>query len=216
MRKSFTQIICCCFFATAALSQNNLESGYQLINNYTAKEYGGSQENLAIIQNEKGIMYFGNTTGLLEFDGAKWQLYPLPNAATAPRSLANGEGGKIYVGGQGDIGYFLPDSAGKLAFHSLSNFLPKDNRDFADVFQTFVSDGKVYFDAVKYIFIWDIQKKEFRIIESKEKFHNMFKANGKIYVREWKKGLELFNGDSLMFIKGSEKFADERIYAMLA
>src|SRR5579871_2312879 len=215
MRKSFTQIICGCFFATAAFAQNKMESGYQLINNYTAKEYGAGQEDFAIMQNEKGIMYFGNGAGMLEFDGAKWQLYPLPNAATAPRSLANGEGGKIYVGGQGDIGYFLQDSAGKLAFHSLANLLPKDKRDFADVFHTIVSNGKVYFNAVKYIFIWDIQKKEFRIIESKEKFHIMFKANGNIYVREWKKGLELLNGDSLMFIKGSEKFADERIYVML-
>ncbi|HLY71197.1 MAG TPA: hypothetical protein VKR53_15795, partial [Puia sp.] len=92
MRKSFTQIICFCFFATAAFAQNNMESGYQLINNYMAKEYGGNQDNFAIIQNEKGIMYFGNGAGMLEFDGAKWQVYSLLNAATAPRSLANGEG----------------------------------------------------------------------------------------------------------------------------
>jgi signal transduction histidine kinase/ligand-binding sensor domain-containing protein len=214
MRKLFTQIICWCFFAFPALSQNNLESGYQFINNYTAKECGATQQNLAIIQNEKGIMYFGNGAGLLEFDGAKWRVYALPNLAE-PRSLANGEGGKIYVGGQGDIGYFLPDSAGKLTYHSMGNLLPKDKRDFFDVFHTHVSNGKVYFNAVKYIFIWDIEKKEFKILESSNRFHIMFLVNGAIYVREWKRGLELLNGDSLMLIKGSEKFADERIYAML-
>ena len=214
MRKLFIQIIYCCFFASAASAQNNLESGYQLINNYSPKEYGAAQTNLAILQNEKGIMYFGNQGGLVEFDGAKWRLYPLPNALV-PRSLANGEGGKIYVGGQGDIGYFLPDSAGKLTYHSMLNLLPKDKRDFADVFHTSVSNGKVYFNAVKYIIIWDIQKKEFKIIESSNKFHVMSLVNGAIYVREWKRGLELLNGDSLMLIKGSEKFADERIYTML-
>ncbi|HEY4874158.1 MAG TPA: hypothetical protein VIH86_01170 [Puia sp.] len=75
MRKLLTQIIDCCFFASTALSQNNMESGYQLINNYSPKEYGGVQNNLAILQNEKGIMYFGNGGGLLGFDGAKWRLY---------------------------------------------------------------------------------------------------------------------------------------------
>ena len=53
------------------------------------------------------------------------------------------------------------------------------------------------------------------IIQGSEKFHNMFMVNGAIYVREWKKGLELLIGDSLMLIKGSEKFANERIYSML-
>ena len=207
-------IICSCFFVSFTCSQSNLEMGSQLIYNYSPKEYDAQQQNWAILQDERGIMYFGNTSGLLEFDGAEWRLYQMPNKSVV-RSLANGENGKIYVGAQGELGYFLPDSSGRLTFHSLMDFVPEDAKDFSDVWNIFVSGSKVYFNVAKYILIWDIQKKEFKIVKGENSFHAMFMVSGRIYVREWKRGLEVLNADSLTLLKGGEKFADERIYVML-
>ena len=34
----------------------------------------------------RGVMYFGNNKGVLEFDGVRWNTYPLPNR-TIVRSL---------------------------------------------------------------------------------------------------------------------------------
>ena len=93
-------------FVGLIYSQNKLESGFPLVNNYSPKEYGADTQNWAILQDDRGMMYFGNNLGLLEFDGADWKLYPMPNNATC-RSLANGEDGKIYAGGVGDLGYYL-------------------------------------------------------------------------------------------------------------
>jgi serine phosphatase RsbU (regulator of sigma subunit) len=214
MKKSILVIIYSCFFVSTINSQIKLENGFPLIYNYSPKEYDAQQQNWAILQNESGIMYFGNTSGLLEFDGADWRLYQMPNKSVV-RSLANGENGKIYTGAQGDLGYFLPDSSGRLTFHSLMDFVPKDKRDFSDVWNIFVNSGKVYFNAAKYILIWDIQKEEFKIIKGANNFHAMFVVSGTIYVREWKKGLEVLKADSLTLLNGGEKFADERIYVML-
>jgi serine phosphatase RsbU (regulator of sigma subunit)/ligand-binding sensor domain-containing protein len=214
IKKFILVIIYGCFFASAISSQTDLEKGSQLIYNYSPKEYDAQQQNWAILQNESGIMYFGNTSGLLEFDGADWRIYQMPNKSVV-RSLANGKNGKIYVGAQGDLGYFLPDSSGRLTFHSLMDFVPEDAKDFSDVWNIFVSNGKVYFNVAKYILIWNIQKKEFKIVKGENSFHAMFMVNGRIYVREWRKGLEVLTADSLTLLRGGEKFADERIYVML-
>jgi len=214
MKKLILVIIYNCFLVLPIMAQNKLEIGLPLINNYSPKEYDAQQQNWAILQNESGIMYFGNTSGLLEFDGADWRLYQMPNKSVV-RSLANGENGKIYAGAQGDLGYFLPDSSGRLTFHSLIGFVPEDKRDFSDVWNIFVNNNRVYFNAANYILIWDIQKKEFKVIKGENNFHGMFMVNGSIYVREWKKGLEVIKADSLTLLNGGEKFADERIYVML-
>ena len=214
MKKIVLVILCTCLVVSPLLSQNIGETGYPLISNYSPKDYQAFQSNWAISQDSRGIMYFGNDLGLLEFDGSSWRLYQVPNKTTV-RSIANSSDGKMYVGAVGELGYFMPDSLGRLRFTSLMNYLPKDKRNFSDVWQTFVNNGKVYFNASNYIFVWDIQKKNFKIIQGKQNFHISYMVNGKLFTREWGKGLEEIQNDSLVFIEGSEKFANERIYVML-
>ena len=41
-------------------------------------DYNAGIQNWSIAQDERGVMYFGNNNGLLEFDGSAWRLYELP------------------------------------------------------------------------------------------------------------------------------------------
>jgi hypothetical protein len=131
MKNFILILLCFSIIHSSIYSQNKLENGFPLVNNYSPKEYGADTQNWAIMQDERGIMYFGNNLGLLEFDGVDWRLYPMPNNTTV-RSLALGNDGKIYTGGVGDLGYYLPDSLGNLSFHSLLDFVPIENRDISD------------------------------------------------------------------------------------
>jgi signal transduction histidine kinase len=214
MRKIILAITCCIVFTAVALAQTGNESGSPSVINYTPKEFDGGSQSWAIAQGANGIMYFGNNSGVLEFDGVEWKLHELPNKSIV-RSIAIDDSGKIYIGGQGELGYFQPDAAGKLTFHSLVNFIPKANRDFSDVFNTYINKGKVYFRAVNYLFTWNIKKKHFTILSSNNGFHQMFLVNGKTYIREWNKGLEVLQNDHLSLVKGGEQFSNERIYVML-
>ncbi len=214
MKKFILFFFFCCFFTSSGYSQSSSEIGFPFISNYSPKEYGAFQSNWAIAQDKRGIMYFGNDIGMLEYDGASWRLNQVPNKTTV-RSIANGDNGKLYVGAVGELGYFVPDSSGKLIFYSLMKYIPKDKRDFADVWNTYFVNGEVYFNTSKYIFIWNIHKKGFKIIQGKQNFHLMLDVNGKIYVRQWGKGLEVLKNDSLYLLKGGDKFANERIYVML-
>ncbi|MEL6865061.1 MAG: hypothetical protein AAFP19_11605 [Bacteroidota bacterium] len=112
-------------------SQNPI--GNPFINNFSRKVYQGGTENWDIHQdNKRGIMYFANFDGLLEYDGDQWQIYELNNRTIA-RSLLILEN-RIYVGGQGDFGFFAPDSLGSLKYHSLIPLITVEaDRNFDDI-----------------------------------------------------------------------------------
>lgn len=49
-----------------------------IVRSYSVSDYNAGIQNWAIAQDERGVMYFGNNSGLLEFDGSAWRLYELP------------------------------------------------------------------------------------------------------------------------------------------
>jgi DNA-binding CsgD family transcriptional regulator len=136
-------------------SQNTI--GIPTIVNYSRQDYSAGNQNWNITQDSSGIMYFGNTDGMLSFDGASWRTYPLPNR-TIVRSLARGNDNRIYIGGQEEIGYFSPAPNGELVYTSLKPLLDKKDYDFADVWNVFVLNNRVFFRSNRRLFEYDQQK----------------------------------------------------------
>ncbi|ULT40450.1 hypothetical protein KRR40_37545 [Niabella defluvii] len=97
-------------------------------------------------------MYFANNNGLLTFDGVYWQTYRLPNGI-ALRSVMVSKDGNIYVGGQGQIGYFKADTQGRLVYHSLNPLLLPEDNSFTDVWNICEKDNSVFSGSTqKYLF----------------------------------------------------------------
>jgi len=67
-------------FAFEALA-DFIKIGVPYIHNYPKKEYKAGTQNWSITQGQQGFMYFANNSGLLTFDGTKWQLYQMPNSS---------------------------------------------------------------------------------------------------------------------------------------
>jgi len=101
MKKIALLILACSVIVCAANAQNTI--GIPAIKNYTHADYNASTEIYDAKQDRNGILYFANNDGLLTFDGSYWKTYPLPNK-TAVKSLAIDATGRIFVGGQDDIG----------------------------------------------------------------------------------------------------------------
>src|SRR3972149_200302 len=106
--------------------------GQTFIKYYSPREYKASYQNWCVNQNKQGIMYFGNTEGILEYDGSSWRLIKTPNNSIV-RSLCINEDGRIYVAASSDFGYLAPDSRGQMQFVSLLNYLDNKYRGFGDV-----------------------------------------------------------------------------------
>src|SRR5690606_19352944 len=85
--------------------------------------------------------------------------------------------------------------------------------DFADVWQTLAAPEGVYFVSQNYIFRWDGQA--MRSWPASTSFHVGFLVRDRFYVRQQKTGLMQLDGDQLVMSPLGERFADERIMAIL-
>ncbi len=138
-------------FATVATATGQDERGRYLVTNLSAQDYGGHEQNWAITADHDGLLYVGNSSGVLVFDGVSWRLIEMPNGAVV-RSLATGPQGTIFVGGQDEIGYLRPDSLGAMVYVSLRERLPEEARAFNDVWRTFAMSDAVFFQTGNFVF----------------------------------------------------------------
>ena len=119
--------------------------------NYKKSAYNAGTQNWDIKQDVQGNLFFANNEGLLSFDGTYWSLYPLPNK-TIVRSIEIGKEGRIYIGGQDEIGYFYPSTNGKLSYTSLKELLPTKDQAFADIWDIISWGDEVFFRSANKIF----------------------------------------------------------------
>lgn len=187
-------------------------TGTPFIRNISPQEYGAHNQNWWITQDHRGVMYFANTEGLLEYDGVSWRRI-MPDQADVIRSLAADQKGVIYVGGFGQVGYLGPDSLQQLQFISLMDKLDSVYHNFQDVWQTLVSPDGIYFVSQQYIFRWNGQS--MKVWTSTTGFHVGFVIDDQFYVREKDAGLFRLEQDQLVLVKGGERFKDERVMCML-
>ena len=143
--KKLLLIIC---LPLGVYSQNTI--GLPDVINYSKQTYSAGLQNWDIQQDKNGIIYIANNEGLLSFDGKNWSLFPLPNK-TIVRSVAIANDGKIYVGGQDEVGYFAPAKNGYLEYHSLTQLIPTKDQAFGDIWDIVVFKNDVFFRSISKI-----------------------------------------------------------------
>jgi len=141
---------------TNGINQNDGSSVLRdipLRNHFTSSDYNGGIQSWCFDQDSSGILYIANNYGLLEFDGNRWTLFDVP-FCTKVRAVKVDNKNRIFVGGQGQIGYFTMSDKG-LVFSSLLEKLPADMRNIAETWKILEQDGKVYFNTESQLFVLD-------------------------------------------------------------
>ncbi len=173
--------------------------GLPPVTNFSKLAYHAGTQNWDIVQDAQGRLIFANNEGLLVFDGAQWQLHPILNG-TCVRSLAMAPNGKIYVGGQGEIGVFSPDAQGRLSYQSLNNLIPTENQKFADVWDIVIADdGSVFFRSDARLF--QLKNDQIRAFSSINKLSFLGKASGRLLLHDATNGLMAFDGQQFSIIQ---------------
>ncbi len=152
MKKSSLLFIICVILIRATNAQTPI--GVPAIKNYTHDDYKASTEIWDAKQDKNGILYFANNDGLLTFDGTYWKIYPMPNKGNI-KSIFIDAAGRIYAGGQDEVGYFFPDGSGALKFHSIKNLLPQKAQQFADIWDIVPYNNEIFFRTIECIFEYD-------------------------------------------------------------
>lgn len=181
-----------------SLGQNPI--GLPDIINYEKTTYGAGTQNWAIQQDRNGILYFANNEGLLTFDGTFWKTYPVSNK-TIVRSLAIAPDHKIYVGAQGDFGYFSPAANGKLQYHSLLGMIPGNDKVFADIWDIVAHEDDVFFRSEEKIF--KLSKGKITVYNSKTGWVFLGKANNNIIAQDKGGLLKYSNNKWVKFLQNS-------------
>jgi serine phosphatase RsbU (regulator of sigma subunit) len=180
MKKTALIILLVTFFFNAKAQVKTVGDAYT--QNYPAEVYGASAQNWSIVQDFRGLMYFANTNGVLEYDGSAWRIIKTP-ANAAVKSLASDQKEKrIYVGAKGDIGYLKPDSKGLITFVSLIKKIPEKYRNFADIWRIHITeDFGVVFEATSGLYFY--KNDTFEVIPAKHSkgFKRSFYVNKKLY-----------------------------------
>lgn len=177
------------FLPLKLLCQNTI--GLPDVTNYTKQSYNAGLQNWDIEQDKNGNLYVANNEGLLTFDGHSWNLYPLPNK-TIVRSVKIADN-RIYVGGQDELGYFLPDKNGKLAYHSLTGFIPVKDNSFGDVWDIVSFNKSIFFRSTTRIF--KITGHVVIAFNTPLEWSFLGICNDKLYAQDYTNGLLVYEND---------------------
>lgn len=183
--------------------------GNPLITNFLPGDYAASSQNWDIVQDQRGMMYFGNTTCLLEYDGTNWNKLELPSSSVV-RALDIDKNGTLFIGGVGQLGYLACNKLGENQYISLKDLLPEEEKEFQNIWRVFcVTDG-VYFFSQDKIYIYDYE--EFTVIPVAMEAFFGFKAYDKIFVLKKDNGLWIFDNYELIELPNTQIF--NSIYRM--
>ncbi len=196
--KTLAYLIC---FLTSLVGFSQNTIGLPEIINYRKQTYAAGTQNWDIKQDANGRIYFGNNEGLLSFDGTFWYLYPLPNH-TIVRAIEIGKDGRIYIGGQNELGYYAPDKTGRLQYHSLLGLIPEKDRSFDDVWNICQVGGAVFFRSNKRIFQYS--NNVITVYPTTSEWRFMGVSNAQLIVQDLQKGVLLYqNGTLTPFLQNS-------------
>lgn len=166
LRIKYTVTIALCFFFCLwGAGANNGEPGTKLpsqIINFNKHDYDGANKNWSIGFDSEGYTYFGNSIGLIEFDGVSWHINPSSNGF-AIRSIAVDKHNRIFTGGYREIGYWQRNNTGKLEYTSLTEQVEHFFAKNEEFWHIFIIGEKVYFQSFSGIYVFS--NNQFRFIK---------------------------------------------------
>ncbi|MGC1630892.1 MAG: LuxR family transcriptional regulator, partial [Gelidibacter sp.] len=142
-------------------------------------EYGAENQNWNISQSNDHYIYVANNKGLLEFNGANWQLYPSPNESVV-RSVKVVDD-LIYTGCYMDFGYWKKNSLGSLDYTSISDQLNIPLIEDEQFWNIVALDHYVLFQSLNRIYIYDVSDASYKTINTRNNITKMFKVEDTVY-----------------------------------
>ena len=160
------------------------------VRNFKPQDYQADRQNWSISQSDEKYVYIGNNDGLLEFNGARWKLYPTPNNSVI--RCVNAYKDRIYTGCFREFGYWMRNELGYLEYTSLSDRLKEPVLENDNFLSIVTVDEWVLFQTSQRIYIFNTIDGTFKIISSENEIRRAFKADENIYYQILGEGVYKF------------------------
>ncbi|MFY0601938.1 MAG: response regulator [Cyclobacteriaceae bacterium] len=173
---------------------------------YKSTDYQSTPASWGAIQDDRGILYFATSGGIIEFDGEVWE-HVNP---TWVQAFAKNEQGRIYSGSFGDFGYLLRGSSGTVEYVSLKPLLPEGSEVIV-VRNVHILDGKVYFVSHDCVYIYDEEQESISLAYSENRMYPSAIVDGEVIVHVDQKGLHKVEQDSILPTKTGGYWQDKQV-----
>ncbi|MDX5437215.1 MAG: hypothetical protein LPK03_08470, partial [Pontibacter sp.] len=211
-KEQFCLILLLVLFSLIAKAEPVANLGYPYIQNYTKLMYQAGNQNWSVTQGADGTMYYGNSNGLLAYDGRSWNLYQMPNKLIV-RAVATDGKGRVYVGGFGEMGYWSYDRKGRFRYTSLVDLVPEAQRPNDEIWKIYAAGNEVYFQSFGSIFRY--RNGKMKVIKAEAPYLFLLQAGNRYFAEVISKGLYELKGDSLHFLKNSPKLGKSGVLSVL-
>ncbi|MDB5025810.1 MAG: transcriptional regulator [Mucilaginibacter sp.] len=196
-----------------AVSSDIKSIGVPYVQNYTKAIYQSGNQNWSVTKDEHGMMYFGNSEGLLTFDGKYWQSYQMPNGLIV-RSVAADGNGKVYAGGFGELGYWENNKKGQLQYHSLNQLVPKQDQPVnEEIWKIYADKKQVVFQSFGSIYIY--RQGKISVVKGSNPYLFLFKTGNRYFVEQVNAGLFELKNNKLEYIAGSNIMGNSGVLSIL-
>lgn len=199
------KILLCFFFLLQGLAAHGREAPH--VRNFSPVDYNAQNQNWSLTQSPQGWVYAGNNGCLLEFDGARWQPFFLPEKQTV-RAVATGRNGEIFCGGFAEFGYWATNASGRPSYTSLSNQVQNEQLHKEEIWHILVLPDCVLFQSFSIIYKYDYQK--VTAIKPPEAIMFAGHVGGRILLPVIGRGLyELLPDNTFRFLEGTAVLQDK-------
>lgn len=203
-------------FFLPALAQENLP-----VQNFPNTVYKAHHQNWSLSQSTDNIMYAGNSDGMLEYDGAQWRVYTLPNRQIARVVYADGD--RIYTGGYGEFGYWQKMPDGHLIYKSLSAESTHNSINTEEIWHILKTPDAILFQSFSYIYRYDLtqNRTEHKIpliaeIRAPGNFMFLQYADHRILVQLIENGIYEMQDNKFTLLPGTEILSSASVSGILS
>jgi hypothetical protein len=181
--------------------------------NFSPAAYQAQNQNWMIAQSGNGFMLFANSAGLLEYDGQRWTLYPLPRGQVV-RALACSPDGRIYTGGFAEFGYWERRGDGQLHYHSLSADLPDPRMAQEEIWHILIVGERIFFQS--FSVLYQYQAGKLTALDLPGNIMYLREAGGRVWLPVLEQGLyEMDREGRFVFLPGSGFLKDMTVMEVL-
>ena len=199
--------------APAARATFPAEAGRPFLRMFTPREYHAHNQIWSAVQDADGVIWFGNSSSVICYDGAVWRRTMLPT--TYVRGLALGPDGRVYLGAVDELGYLDRDERGATRYVSLLSQLPKDLTQPGDIWSMAATADAVFFTTDSRVLRWRDGKFTTWTLANKPRQY-VQNVDGTVYLHRQGVGLFRLAGEDFVLVNDSAEMKATRSCAVVA
>ncbi|NJO03373.1 MAG: hypothetical protein HC880_18310, partial [Bacteroidia bacterium] len=209
MKQIFFILFVSCLFSKTSYAQQ----GGLYLHSYHNPLSNIDYQNLAILQDQEGIMHFANTKGLISYDGIAWEITP---TLSTPLALALDTlvSHRMLVGCKENFGYLEKLASGQRHYVSISDA----NRSFGAITHIVLNDQYAFFYSRKVLYrvaLYNLKVEKVWIARPDQNYAGIFVYRNDVYLNIKGKGVHRIMADELVSVSALKALGSNDIVSYL-